>query len=233
MPGKAPARAGGSPSRGPDPTPRSGPAVPTSRVQFSIVRGVTSDGDILNSIRRDHGLAELMWQVCEFDLSRGDPGEPVRLSSGLALEGVAGDFTGGTFFLCGDRLTARPVLYASSEGQAGLIGQSLAEALEAMTGLPSWWDCLTFSGAGDLSVMRITADHLGRDELRGKPEIDIQRARLATALNLNLESVPVLLARLHAAVSATEPDFVLTAEAGGEYESLFGPWLPSRNPAWR
>lgn len=54
-----------------------------------------------------------------------------------ALEGVAGYFTGGTFFLCDDRREAPPVLYASSEGQAGLIGQSLAEALEIMVGLPS------------------------------------------------------------------------------------------------
>jgi hypothetical protein len=181
------------------------------------------DDDILDLVRRDPGVAELLWQVCEFDLSRGDPGEPVRLSSGLALEGIAGDFTGGTFFLCGDRRPARPVLYASSEGQAGLIGQSLAEALEIMLGLPSWWDCLKFSGTGDLTVMHTTADHLGRDESNNEPEFGTQRTRLATALNLKLEPVPVLLTRLYAAVSASSPDFVLTADTGEEYESLFGP----------
>ncbi|MET8954762.1 hypothetical protein [Streptomyces sp. NPDC004533] len=194
---------------------------------------MTSDDEILDSIRRESALAELLWQVCEFDLSRGDHDEPVRLPSGVALDGVAGDFTGGTFFLCGDRGTARPVLYASSEGQAGLIGQSLAEALEIMIGLPSWRDCLKFSGSGDLEVMRTTAAHLGRDELRDEPEIGAARVRLASALDLKFGSVPVLLARLHAAVSATAPDFVLTVRTGDEYESLFGPWLPSRNPAWR
>ncbi|MGW0633636.1 hypothetical protein [Streptomyces sp. NPDC002758] len=194
---------------------------------------MTSDEAILESIRKDSGLAELLWNVCEFDLSRGDHGEPVRLSSGLALEGVAGDFTGGTFFLCGDPRRTRPVLYASSEGQAGLIGQSLAEALEIMVGLPSWWDCLKFSGGGDLAVMRTTAEHLGRDELGDEPELGAQRTRLATALGMELPSVPILLARLHHAVSATTPDFVLTVETGETYESLFGPWLPSRNPLWR
>ncbi|MGX1546074.1 hypothetical protein [Streptomyces adustus] len=192
-----------------------------------------SNDEILDSIQRDSALAELLWQVCEFDLSRGDHGEPVRLSSGIALDGVAGDYTGGTFFLCGDRGTARPVLYASSEGQAGLISQSLAEALEIMIGLPSWWDCLKFSGSGDLEVMRTTAVHLGRDELRDEPELGAARVRLAAALDLKLGSVPDLLARLHAAVSATAPDFVLTVKTGDEYESLFGPWLPSRNPTWR
>ena len=199
----------------------------------AIVRRVTRDEEILDSIRRDSGLAEQLWHVCEFDLSRGDQGEPVRLSSGLALEGVAGDFTGGTFFLCGDGSKGRPVLYAGSEGQAGLIGQSLTEALEIIVGLPSWRDCLKFSGSGDLTVMHTTADHLRHDELRDQTEIGADRVRVAAALGLELRSVPALLARLHAAVSATTPDFVLTVETGEEYESLFGPWLPSRNPSWR
>ncbi|MFJ1560757.1 hypothetical protein [Streptomyces mirabilis] len=194
---------------------------------------MASDEGILDSIRRDPTRAELLWKVCEFDLSRGDHGEPVRLSSGVALDGVAGDYTGGTFFLCGDHGTHRPVLYASSEGQAGLIGRSLVEALENMTGLPSWRDCLKFSGSGDLEVMRTTAAHLARDEIDDEPQIGADRARLATAMDLKLESVPVLLARLHAAVSGTASDFVLTVETGEEYESLFGPCLPSRNPAWR
>lgn len=199
----------------------------------AIVRRVTRDEEILDSIRRDSGLAELLWHVCEFDLSRDDHGEPVRLSSGLALQGVAGDFTGGTFFLCGEGSEGRPVLYASSEGQAGLIGQSLTEALEIIVGLPSWWDCLKFSGSGDLTTMQTTADHLCHDELRDQPEFGADRVRLAAALGLELESVPSLLTRLHTAVSGTTPDFILTVETGEEYESLFGPWLPSRNPSWQ
>lgn len=193
---------------------------------------VTRDEEILDSIRRDGDLAETLWRVCEFDLSRSDSGEPVRLSSGVALEGVAGDYTGGTFFLCGDAAKDRPVLYAGSEGQAGLIGHSLTEALEIMVGLPSWWDCLGFSGSGDLTVMRKTADHLRDDELRNEPGMDADRERLAQALDLELGALPALLARLQAAVSATAPDYILTSDAG-EYESLFGPWLPNRNPSWQ
>jgi hypothetical protein len=192
---------------------------------------VAHDEEILDSIRRDSDLAEALWRVCEFDLSRSDPGEPVRLSSGVALEGIAGDYTGGTFFLCGDSSEERSVLYASSEGQAGLIGRSLTEALEIMVGLPSWWDCLKFSGSGDLAVMRTTADHLRNDELRNESGMDADRRTIAQALGLELKAIPVLLDRLHATVSAVGPEFVLTSDAG-EYESLLGPWLPSRNPSW-
>ena len=198
----------------------------------AIVRRVKSDDEILERIRQDLGLAELLWEVCEFDLARGDHGEPVLLSSGHAVEGIAGDFTGGTFFLCGERRSIRPVLYASSEGQAGLIGHSLAETLEVMIGLPCWWDCLKFSGGGDLVTMQSAAEHLQRDELRDQPELGAQRVQLAIALSLDLATVPLLLARLRDAVAGTAPDFLLTVETGEEYESLFGPWLPSRNPSW-
>ncbi|MEU9738874.1 hypothetical protein AB0E12_06740 [Micromonospora chersina] len=191
-----------------------------------------SDDELLELVRHDLSLAELLWEVCEFDLTRGDHGETVRLSSGQALEGIAGDFTGGTFFLCGECRSVRPVLYASSEGQAGLIGYSLAEALEVMIGLPSWWDCLKFSGGGDLVSMQSAAEHLQRDELRDQPEVGAKRVQLATALSLDLATVPLLVARLRDAVAGTAPDFLLTVETGGEYGSLFGPWLPSRNPSW-
>jgi hypothetical protein len=191
-----------------------------------------SDDEILEMVHQDQGLAELLWEVCEFDRSRGDHGEPVRLSSGHALEGIAGDFTGGTFFLCGERRSIRPVLYASSEGQAGLIGHGLAEALEVMIGLLSWWDCLKFSGGGDLVTMQAAAEHLQHDEMRDQPELGAQRVQLAKALSLDLATVPLLVARLHDAVAGTTPDFLLTVETGEEYGSLFGPWLPSRNPAW-
>ncbi len=123
------------------------------------------------------------------------------------------------------------MLYASSEGQAGLIGRSLHEALEMMIGLPSWYDCLKFSGGGDVAVMQIAAQHLRNDELRDCPEADARRTRLARVLSMELVPVPQLLTRLRAAVASTTPDFVFS-DVTGEYESLFGRWLPSRNPSW-
>lgn len=194
--------------------------------------GVARDEEILDTIRRDSDLAEALWRVCEFDLSRSDPGDSEHLSSGVALESIAGDYTGGTFFLCGDSREERPVLYASSEGQAGLIGRNLTEALEIIVGLPSWWDCLKFSGSGDLAIMRTTADHLRNDEIRNEPGMEADRRTIAQALNFELKPTSVLLARLHAAASAMEPDLGLTSDAGDD-ESLLGPWLPSRNPAWQ
>jgi len=193
---------------------------------------VTSDDELLDLIRHDLSLGELLWEVCEFHVARADHGEPVRLSSGQPLQGIAGDFTGGTFFLCGEPHPIRPFLYASSEGQAGLIGHSLAEALEIMIGLPYWRDCLKFSGDGDLTTMRSAADFLQSDALTEQPEIASQRAQLSTALSLDQPPVSLLLDRLREAVAETASDVLLATETGEEYETLFGPWLPSRNPLW-
>lgn len=193
--------------------------------------GMTNDDALLGVIRRDPELAGLLWRTCEFSLTRSGHNGGVSLSSGEALQAIAGDFTGGTFFLCGRDRARRPVLYASSEGQAGLIGRSLADALEIMIGLPSWHDCLGYSGDGDLAAMQSAADHLGQDEQRESPEADARRARLAQALSLDLRTVPELLARLRDAVVSTTPDFVFS-DGTGEYGTLFGPWWPSRNPAW-
>ncbi|MGW7360755.1 hypothetical protein ACWGI0_30040 [Streptomyces sp. NPDC054802] len=85
----------------------------------------------LESLRNRPDLAEIAAFPFGFDLDRADHCEDVRLASGASLEPVAGDDTGGTFFVCG----GGPVLYASSEGQAGLLGDTVGEALEIVVGL--------------------------------------------------------------------------------------------------
>lgn len=191
-----------------------------------------NDLDTLQLIDSNPALRKTMRSVCEFDLDRTYYGEPLHLPSGAALECIAGDFAGGSFFLCGDSET-RPVLYASSEGQAGLIGASLIGAVEVMIGLPYWRDCLGYSGDGDLDVMLSAAGYLSRDERRDHPDIDHIRADALAALSLQGSPVPSLMVRLRDAVKSTAPDYVLTTESGDRLESLFGPWHPSRNPLWR
>ena len=62
----------------------------------------------LRLLRQDPRLAELAAFPFAFDLSRADHVEEVRLASGGPLEPVAGDDSGGTYFVCGDG----SVLYA-------------------------------------------------------------------------------------------------------------------------
>ncbi|MFD8250854.1 hypothetical protein [Streptomyces werraensis] len=180
----------------------------------------------LRLLRQNRRLAELASHPFDFDLGRAAHGhvEEVRLASGGPLEVVAGDDTGGTYFVCGDG----SVLYADSEGTAGIIGSSADEALELVIGLPGWRDCTHLSpDDGEEKILaRVTETE---DEIREYHGIDEERAELRAALGFPERSPVELVGRLRAALLRTEPDFVLlNAEEGCAYDRL-GPDGP---PLW-
>jgi len=172
----------------------------------------------LRLLRQHRRLAELAAFPFNFDLDRAadGPAEPVRLASGGSLDVVAGCDTGGTYFVCADG----SLLYADSEGSAGIMGSSVDEALDIMIGLPGWRDCLALTPAdGEEEILaRVTEIE---DEMREYDDIDAARAELRAALGLPDRSPVELVGMLHTAVLRTEPDFVLlNAEEGCAYDLL-------------
>ncbi|MGW2488928.1 hypothetical protein ACWCV9_17185 [Streptomyces sp. NPDC001606] len=182
---------------------------------------------LLRQLRRHRHLAELAAFPFGFDLDRAARGhvEPVRLASGGPLEVLAGDDTGGTFFRCPDG----SVLYADSEGGAGIVGSSVDEALEILIGLPGWPDHLDLSPAdGAETILARVAET--EEELRECYGIDAERAELRAALGLPERSPVELVGMLHAALLRTEPEHVLlNAEEGLAYQLLDG---HPRPPLW-
>jgi hypothetical protein len=187
--------------------------------------------DLLRRIREDEALVALLANTFEFDVRRTDYVDAPRISSGKRLEVIAGDFTGGKYYLYGESFV-RPVWYASSEGEAGIIGADLTEALCLVVGLPYWRDCLKYSENGNLLSMRAAASFLQRDMLADSPRTVPAQTQAAGALGLALEPVLTLVDRLHASVQSADPGDVFLDETG-EYDILFGPFPPSRNPHWR
>lgn len=180
----------------------------------------------LRLLRQDRRLAELAASPFGFDLDRAAHGhvEELRLASGAALETVAGDDTGGTYFVCADG----SVLYADSEGAAGIIGSSVDEALELVIGLPGWRGCTRLSpDDGEEEILACVAET--EDEIRAYHDIDEEGAELRAALGFPERSPVELVGRLRAALLSTEPDFVLlNADEGCAYDRL-GPAGP---PPW-
>ncbi|MFG2856644.1 hypothetical protein ACGFZ9_39320 [Streptomyces mirabilis] len=170
----------------------------------------------LRLLREQPHLAELAAFPFNFDLTRADHGEAVRLASGGPLEAVAGDDTGGTYFVCGDG----SVLYADSEGSAGIIGNSVDEALEVLVGLPGWHDHLGLAPAdGEEKIRAAVAET--EEEIREYHGIDDERTELRAGLGLPERSPVELIGLLHAALLRTEPDFLLlNAEEGGAHDLL-------------
>ncbi|MFE2067770.1 hypothetical protein ACFXDH_36260 [Streptomyces sp. NPDC059467] len=172
----------------------------------------------LRLLRQHRRLAELAAFPFNFDLDRAADGhvEPVRLASGGPLEVVAGCDTGGTYFVCPDG----SLLYADSEGSAGIMGSSVDEALEIVIGLPGWRDCLRLTPADGEEVILAHVAEI-EDEMREYHGIDTERAELRAALGLPDRSPVELVGMLHTALLRTEPDFLLlNADEGCAYDLL-------------
>ncbi|WP_150130476.1 hypothetical protein [Streptomyces sp. 150FB] len=188
--------------------------------------------DLLQRVNEDRELAVLLADAFEFDVRRKAGSESPRLVSGLPLEGIAGDFTGGTFYLCGTVSSPRPVLYASSEGDAGIIATGLSQALALIVGFPYWRDSLEYSAGGDLGAMESATAFLLRDMMANRPAMEAEQSWVADSLCMPIETPLVLVARLHEAVKNAGSGFTFIDETG-EYGNLFGPFSPSRNQRWK
>ncbi|MFD9033255.1 hypothetical protein ACFVZW_19195 [Streptomyces sp. NPDC059567] len=159
---------------------------------------------VLDLLRSRPDLADLAAFPFNFDVGRAYHVEPVHLASGASLEPIAGDDTGGTYFLSG----GTAVLYASSEGSAVLLADSVGEALEMRIRLP-WW-CENISGELGEEELRAelrAADEEAREEFA--PELDAQRAALIGGLGLPERPLAELVALSESAARRTEPDHLL------------------------
>ncbi|MGW4464298.1 hypothetical protein [Micromonospora sp. NBC_01796] len=160
------------------------------------------DVERLTLITTTPWLADLLASLCDLDFSRTEHGpvEPVRLAGGEPLEMFAGDASGGAFLFAGSGGEERPVVYAGSEGEGGLIAIGLADALAAVIELPSLHDALSLPyGTDGGAALRERLDEAEREIREDWPDLDAQRARLRDALHL--PPPDGVLERLHAAAA--------------------------------
>ncbi|MFE7329393.1 hypothetical protein ACFU8W_31305 [Streptomyces sp. NPDC057565] len=194
---------------------------------------MTSSDHLLGLIQNTPEIDLLLRSSFGFDIGQKHYGDGLRLASGAPLEPIAGESASGAYFLCAEQDGRRPVVFASSEGEGGLIADDLADALEIIIGL-AWQDCLGFSGGGDVEVMQVSAQQLEQSRDKYDPEIFKEGVRVAAALSLRVLPVPELVIRLQEAASKTEPpDYVVTTEDGDAYDPPFGEYSEPRHGGWR
>ncbi|MET8996816.1 hypothetical protein [Amycolatopsis sp. Hca4] len=169
---------------------------------------------MLDRLRDNTRAAKLLADVFDFDVTRLDPVEPVRLASGGALQAVAGDASGGTFFVC----DGGPVLYADSEGSAGVLAADLEGAIRLVVGVPTWPDVVAC--APDLDAMRDAFEASYAELEEDEPAIDRLRAEVAAELELGQVPLEDLLTSLSACLTELSPAYVLLNEDGDAYEPL-------------
>src|SRR5258708_37793037 len=95
---------------------------------------------LLNVLRTSFEVAQLLGR--HFDFMPSQAATHSRLfhtGEGVICELVGKDASGGEFALCEKAgLPVRPLLYVSSDGQAGIIGRSVASGLSTIIELPYW-----------------------------------------------------------------------------------------------
>ncbi|MBZ4323185.1 hypothetical protein [Streptomyces huiliensis] len=165
---------------------------------------MTHSDRALDILHRRPDLAALAAYPFAFDIDGAVHVEEVRLASGGPLRPIAGEDSGGTYFLC----AGGEVLHADSEGSAALLAESLDDALEILIGLPGEASCLS-SEDDDATLAAGLAE--AEEELRENygPGFDADRETLLSGLGLRLRPPRELLARMERAERRTEPDFVL------------------------
>ncbi|MFE9747805.1 hypothetical protein ACFYOT_23110 [Saccharothrix saharensis] len=168
---------------------------------------------MLDRITGNTRAAELLATVFDFDLDRADHLEPVRPSWDGELRPIAGDASGGTFFACGG-----PVLYASSEGRAGVLAADPTAALQLIIGVPTWHDVV--AEAPDPDAMRAAYEATHAELLEHEPDLDRHQAEVSTALGLDRVPIDELPARLRTAHTDLSPRYRLLNDEGDEYEPL-------------
>jgi hypothetical protein len=185
----------------------------------------------LDDLRTSEKLLEDLAWPFDFDILRAsDNSEWIRLDPVTPFVVLAGESCGGVFLAYGSGDTANlPILYATSEGQAGRVASNLTEFLAILIAAPYWKDLLKFSGNGNLAEMRKTAVFMQLEYAEDFPDLPEARSRIMHALQIPLLDDPIL--ALHDSIHRT--DCTLVADDGWRYESLFNSFTSDDNRNWR
>jgi hypothetical protein len=172
----------------------------------------------LTDLQASRAVIDDLAQAYDFDIDRASRDYSwIRLSPEHRFLVIAGESTGGVFLAYGDGNFERmPILYVTSEGQAGKVASNLSEFLALVVAVPYWQDLLKFSGSGDLAEMRRTAERV--HENYAEEEI-VTRAKTHLMKVLAIQEISDPIALFHHNVEAT--DCTVVAEDGWRYESLF------------
>lgn len=144
---------------------------------------------------------------------------------------IAQDASGGTFALfgSGDDETL-PVVYISSEGQAGIVGKNFEQFIKIMIECPYWIDLLKFSGNGQLHEMLKVRPFLIDDTLEDFPEIMSVKEKVLSILSLK-EIVNPVESLYESMIS--KHDVGISSLENEKFESLFNSFVATDNPLWK
>jgi hypothetical protein len=180
----------------------------------------------LEAVAANDEAVERLAEACDLNLNVAN-----YPAAGISVDGVAGyqrfarDSTGGAFV----RLAGSPrILYASSEGAAGVIAADFDELVRLVVACPYWQSILKYSRNGDLAEMRRAAAALAAYH-DGDDDVDEVRAFFKSQFDVTAPADPV--GALHRAVSTS--DVVVRSPFDVVYITLLGGHTVDQAPILR
>jgi hypothetical protein len=180
----------------------------------------------LSDIAANPDIREKIFSICDID-PVVDPGEGawITIDGATDFTVIARDGAGGLFVVT--RSSPR-VIYASSEGEAGVIADDLVSFMALVVTCPYWQDLLKYSGKGkSAEEMRRAAPFL--ESSRIDDEEEFAEAREFLMSELGISAPPDLIGALYR--SASTP--IDLRFHGQPATSLFGRFTIDDNPFFR
>jgi len=180
----------------------------------------------LKDLAANADARERIFSICDIDLVVGaSEAAWITIDGATDFSVIARDGTGGLFIVT--RSSPR-VIYASSEGEAGVIADDLVSLMTLIVTCPYWQDLLKYSGRGESADEMRRAAPLLESSWIGDEEA-FADAREFLASELGISAPPDLIDTLHRAVS-TPIDLRFHRQPA---TSLFGRFTIDDNPFFR
>jgi len=187
----------------------------------SIFKLLVNDPDVVNVLGWPFDF-----EVCEPYLLSSD--WPISLSEELVV--LAEDGSGGAYTILENLDPDKsPVIFLSSEGQAGSVAANLTEFLSLLVALPYWRDLLKFSSGGQLNEMKKAAIFLQAEILEDEPKIKNKMKVISKALKLPelIDPIKTLFGSVNTGIALD-----IKASDGSEYDGLFNTFSVNDNKLW-
>jgi hypothetical protein len=178
----------------------------------------------LGKLLRDEDVGDALFHLCELEI-QDDPHEPVwfTVDGSRDFTILARDGSGGVFITVG---SSPRIIYASSEGECGVVGSDIGEFLALVVTCPYWRYLLHSSGSGRLEEMRRAypvMEAYWRDE---RDDNEAMREHLLAAIGITPPADVIGL--LHRNI--TTPVMFAHAQDGSAMQPLFGNGTIDLNP---
>lgn len=198
---------------------------------------------LLDKIRKSEDIQNILDLLYDFTLIQPTADS---LKRGFSIDQpvlcIATDACGGTYALLGEGDDEkRPVLFVSSEGQAGVLAPCFNDFMALVLTMPFWMDVLKYSRGGKLPEMKKAFQLLNRESDADMNELleddgdkrsyrTVQRWMFNT---LELKEVGDPVERLYDAVFKSPGINCCGKKDKRQYTSLFSSYGTADNPLWK